>query len=200
MSLHPLSIPPLSDQTIWLIVGVGGMIGLYLLLRPRAKKGDPLGSVPKFPLARQRSVEQQMSNLLVELSEMARQITAQLDTRATKLELLIKEADEKLAALRAALAAPNHQSPDHHPAHRSGGIDSTTDSTRDSKRASSVSDARPTTSPLAKESAIPPAPTMDQRHAQVYALADEGRAANEIARLLQRPAGEIELILALRGR
>jgi hypothetical protein len=43
-----------------------------------------------------------MSNLPVELSEMARQITAQLDTRAGKLELLIKEADEKIAALREA--------------------------------------------------------------------------------------------------
>ena len=32
------------------------------------------------------------------------------------------------------------------------------------------------------------------------ALADDGRHANEIARLLQRPAGEIELILALRPK
>ena len=42
-----------------------------------------------------------MSNLVVEMSEMARQITAQLDTRAAKLELLIKEADEKIARLGA---------------------------------------------------------------------------------------------------
>ena len=99
MSLHLLANPPLSDQAIWAIVGVGGMIGLYLLMRPRGKhKVDPLSSGLKFPLARQRSVEQQMTNLLVELSDMARQITAQLDTRAAKLELLIREADEKLAA------------------------------------------------------------------------------------------------------
>src|SRR5260370_9415202 len=98
MSIIPLAGPQMSDQTIWLIVGVGGMIGLYLLMRPRGRKNDPLSSVPKFPLARQRSVEQQMSNLLVELSDMARQITAQLDTRAPKLELLIREADQNLAA------------------------------------------------------------------------------------------------------
>jgi len=38
-------------------------------------------------------VERQMQSLLVELSEMSRQISAQLDTRSAKLELLIKEAD-----------------------------------------------------------------------------------------------------------
>src|SRR5437660_11229963 len=112
MSLHLLANPPLSDQTIWAIVGVGGMIGLYLLMRPRGKhKVDPLSSGLKFPLARQRSVEQQMSNLLVELSEMARQITAQLDTRAAKLELLIKEADQKLAALEANMQAGANDPP-----------------------------------------------------------------------------------------
>ncbi len=51
-------------------------------------------------LAGQRAVERDMSNLLVELSAMARQITAQIDTRSAKLELLIKEADEKIAQLR----------------------------------------------------------------------------------------------------
>ena len=40
-----------------------------------------------------------MESLLVELSEMARQISAQLDTRSQKLEILIREADEKIAAL-----------------------------------------------------------------------------------------------------
>ena len=37
-------------------------------------------------LASQCAVERDMSHLLVEMSEMARQITAQLDTRAAKFE------------------------------------------------------------------------------------------------------------------
>ena len=41
-----------------------------------------------------------MNNLLVELSEMARQVTAQLDTRTLKLETLLKEADEKIQLLK----------------------------------------------------------------------------------------------------
>ncbi len=40
----------------------------------------------------------------------------------------------------------------------------------------------------------------DARHRQVYALADQGRSAAEIARQIDRPYGEIELILALRPR
>jgi DNA-binding NarL/FixJ family response regulator len=41
---------------------------------------------------------------------------------------------------------------------------------------------------------------VDPRHAEVYDLADEGQSAQEIARQTGRPRGEIELILALRGR
>jgi hypothetical protein len=118
-----------------------------------------------------------MQNLLVELSEMARQISAQLDTRSQKLELLIQDADEKIAALKQMqqqiqIPAPASQS------------------------------AQP------QRTWIEPAPTMtrnipipdpvDEQHQPVYALADQGRSATEIARELDRPRGEVELILALR--
>ena len=43
-------------------------------------------------------------------------------------------------------------------------------------------------------------PSTDPRHAEVYALADEGRSPAEIAARLDRPNGEIELILALRPK
>ena len=57
-------------------------------------------------LARQRQVERQMESLLVELNNMARQISAQLDTRAAKLETLLKEADEKISRLAREPATP----------------------------------------------------------------------------------------------
>lgn len=48
---------------------------------------------------------------------------------------------------------------------------------------------------------VPPSePAEDDRHRQVYQLADAGCSAHEIARQLGRPNGEIELILALRRR
>jgi len=96
-----------KDPAAWVAVGFGILLMTYLLLRSRGKKRDPLDNrLPRMSLSQQRSVEQQMQNLLVELNEMARQITAQLDTRANKLEMLIKEADETLARLQAARAEP----------------------------------------------------------------------------------------------
>jgi hypothetical protein len=53
--------------------------------------------------------------------------------------------------------------------------------------------------PTTTASATPVA-TNDPRHAEIYALADRGLPAVDIAKNLARPKGEIELILALRPR
>lgn len=159
-----------NDKRVWIAMGVAMLAATYLVLRPMLKKKkDPLEKLPFSNLHTQRSVERQMQHLLVELSEMVRQMNAQIDTRAGKLEVLIREADEKLAALK--------------------------DATGSTAKL-----------PAASPGYVPPPPadrpamTSDSRHAQVYALADEGRNAGEIASSLDRPKGEIELILALRAR
>jgi DNA repair exonuclease SbcCD ATPase subunit len=189
LMLLPLAVSPANDQTFWIGVAAAGALGLYVLMRPRGKKRrDGLDEGPRFSLARQREVEQQMNNLLVELSQMARQITAQLDTRASKLELLIKEADERLAALRAAGDGV------HVVAEAKSRPASENVLAADEAAALQTLSVEPATPPP------PPPPRLDERHAEIYALADEGKAANEIARILHRPAGEIELILALRPK
>ena len=154
----------LSPTEIWTLITLGAFGLVYLMfLRPMMRRKDPLDRPSGFAgLSQQRSVERQMENLLVELSEMARQIGAQLDTRAAKLEALIKEADEKIAFIQ---STNNH----------------------------SISNSRSAPSLQPKE--MP-----DPRHAEVYALADEGRDANFIASQLGRPRGEVELILALRSK
>jgi hypothetical protein len=169
-----------DDQRLWIAIAGAGAVLLYLLMRPRAKKRDPLDATPRFPLGKQREVENQMNNVLVELARMAREITAQLDTRAVKLELLIKEADQKLAALHAA-ASP---------------VQITAE----------VNNSPPPENVIAEEEAEALQTFSDQpaarveRYGEIYALADEGKPANEIGRILQRPTGEIELILALRRK
>jgi DNA-binding NarL/FixJ family response regulator len=111
-----------------------------------------------------------MQNVLVELSEMARQITAQIDTRSARLEALIRQADERIAAMNAQPPAKGLPS------------------------AASTSQAPPASLPPEPSES----PALDPRHAQVYALADQGRSSKDIAQQLNRPSGEIELILALR--
>jgi hypothetical protein len=155
----------LSPNEIWTLVALGGFGLVYLmLLRPMMRRKDPLDKPANFAsLSQQRSVERQMQNLLVELSEMARQISAQLDTRAAKLELLIKEADEKIAAMKSS---------------GNGAVEVHSEA-----------------QPRIELQSMP-----DPRHAEVYAMADEGRDTGDIASLLGRPRGEIELILALRSK
>jgi DNA-binding NarL/FixJ family response regulator len=166
----------------WLVLAMVTLAITYLLLRNSAKKKqrDPLdggGIAGRMSLAQQRATERQMESLLVELSEMSRQISSQLDTRAAKLEALIREADEKIEQLQNAR-------PDHGPT-------------------PSVQRRQP---PMAEEEeerppmrlVVPEA--VDPRHAEVYRLADQGQTPQQIAQRLGRPSGEIELILALRAR
>ena len=158
-----LDLSHLDPFQKWAMICAGALTILYVVMRPLKKKKDPLAKPMQLSLAGQREVEKQMTELLVELERMARQMTAQLDTRAAKLELLIKEADAKIAELRQAgqVGGPMPQ-------------------------------WKEPTPPLA----LQPAP--DPRHIQVYELADEGLDGRQIARQLNRPVGEVELILALR--
>jgi len=95
-----LDIQHLDPFQKWALVCAAGLTVVYIVMRPFKKRKDPLAHPTNLSLAGQREVERQMTELLVELEQMSRQMTAQLDTRARKLELLIKEADEKIAALQ----------------------------------------------------------------------------------------------------
>jgi hypothetical protein len=160
---------PLNAQQMWIFLGLG-MIGLiyFMIVRPMMRrKRDPLEKAPFASLSQQRATERQMQNLLVELSEMARQVSAQLDTRAAKLEILIQQADERIAQLK-------------------------------TPSLTTASSPEPPTAPPTASAQAPEPP--DPRHADIYALADEGREVHEIASQLNRPRGEVELILALRSK
>ena len=179
-------LPPGSQ---WIVVCGASLAILYALLRSgRRRRGsrDPLAREPtQTSLAQQRSVERQMQTLLVELAQMAQEITAKLDTRATKLALLIDDADEKAARLQqsidgcrdavAALSRPPPPAPVPEPVE--------------------VPALRPAFEPSL---ALPGA--VDARHRAIYDLADQGHSPADIARQLDRQLGEIELILALRAR
>jgi hypothetical protein len=152
-----------ANETMqWIVYAVGALTIVYVVMRPSFRKKDPLNqSSPKLGMAQQRSVEREMSNLLVELSDMARQISGQLDSRAAKLEALMQEADKKIAELKR-LESVHHE---------------------------------PEIKPLEPKPA--PLPT-DARYSAIYSLADAGHSVQEIAQQLDRPRGEVELILALR--
>jgi len=164
MDGYLLSLSQLDPFQKWALICAAVLTIVYAVMRPLRKRKDPLNRpAGSLSLSSQREVEKQMTELLVELEKMARQMTAQLDSRAAKLELLIKEADARLASLREATATPP------------------------------VANSTAPVSP-------PPADFPDSRHAEVYLLAQQGRTARQISQIMGRPYGEIELILALRGR
>ncbi len=176
-----------SDPAQWVPVLAMAFGALYIfVLRPmknRKKNTDSLDDLSyRKNMAQQRHVEREMQSLLVELSDMSRKMTAQIDSRTTKLELLLEEADAKLAELRALsenLPRPSDR-------YRTDVADMGMGSTN--------------TSSAFRTKSVTAEPAVDPRHAEVYSLADQGRSAAEIADGLRRPRGEIELILALRGK
>src|SRR3954471_23135782 len=90
-----------SGTWIALVIAVGATAYVYYRARRNTKK-DPLENrTMSASMAQHRAVERQMSNLLVELSDMARTVSASLDTRAAKLEALLDAADQRIEILRA---------------------------------------------------------------------------------------------------
>jgi hypothetical protein len=190
----------------WLVIGMAVATLAYAVIRPMLKKKDPMSRAPaSSSLAQQRSVEREMSNLLVELSEMTRQLSAQLDNRSTKLEELMRQADEKIAALRAAGSLPPAPAStallpaDGEPngqqnTHPLAALGLTPADNVGVPTRPALPDNSASASALAGRLAV------DPRHAQIYAFVDQGLTPQEIAQRLGRPAGEIQLILALRSR
>jgi hypothetical protein len=163
----------------WALIALAILTMAYVLLRPRGKKKkDPLAG-QSIGLSQQRGVERDMNNLLVELSQMARQITGQLDQRAAKLDLLIREADEKIAELQA-MTGQRKVIGERVP--------------RDDEQ----QEARESGPAAARADEHGGEAQVDPRYAEIYSLADEGQGAAAIAQRLGRPSGEVELILALR--
>ena len=179
-----------EDSTQWLVLVVGVLATMYVVMRGRAKRRkDPFERPAAMGVSQQRNLERDIENLMVQMLDTARQMTAQLDTRAAKLELLIRQADERLAAIKST-GANGSTLPNSDAGPRPA------DESLPGESASDTSTPIPARGPevTSEPAETPP----DPRHAEIYALADSGRSPYEIARSLDRPNGEVELILALR--
>lgn len=127
----------------------------------------------EFPTSSRREIEE----AILELDRVARHIHGQLDTRMARLEGLLRAADAQ--------------------------IDRLTRLTRDSETGSALDVTLDVALDPQTERTTAAPPTMKQPavpdgHTEVHRLADEGADAAAIAQRLDRPEGEIALILALR--
>ncbi len=99
-----------GDITHWvgmvLLMAALGLGTVSLRFRRKTKPAKPGKSSPFQQASRmreQQAVREEMEALFVQLSDLARQLNAQMDTRFAKLEQVIHEADRKIETLEALL-------------------------------------------------------------------------------------------------
>lgn len=143
-------------------------------LKP-AMPHTPAQQLEPAPRAQPRAETAALDAVIRDTDELAERLAAAMDARAERLEALIRDADDRLRRLEAARSrSVPEASLGHH--------------------AQPGQAARlPQSHPASLESGADPV------HSQVFALADQGLPALEIARRVGQPTGQVELILALRG-
>jgi len=142
-----------------------GLLGLVTAVAITMWRGKPL---PDSPRARRRDfasperttaqIRDDLETLLVEVQKLSDRLERRLDEKNTAIQDAIKDADQRIFAMRALVQAMRENPP---------------------------------------AAAATPNP-VDERTQRIYDLADQGRAAIEIAQKLEEPLGEVELILNLR--
>ncbi len=178
-----------DSSTQYLLLLAAVVMGTCVILNMRRRR--PLDGSPKqyrreidSAVGQGASVKRDMERLLVELEELSRKINSQVDTKFAKLEQSISDADRRISAMRILIDECKRVS---------ANVDTPAAAEPQEEDASKESTDSPP-DPAVQSPAAPPDPLRQK----IYALADEGLSAPEIARQLNEPIGEIELILNLR--
>ena len=163
-----------GSQIFLLALAVGALTILMISTyrRTRARRSQPRTSVREryTELQAKAAATRDVEQIMLELDQLARQIHGRIDTRFAKLESVIRDADARIEKLNRMV--------------RSAQGDSTIDITLEAE------DPRQPVTPAKEET--------DNRRAAIYRLADSGLSFTEIGQKVEKTAGEVELILALR--
>jgi hypothetical protein len=180
--------------------------------RQQKRRDQDKALAPQEKLERMRQTNQTRNDLrqmMVELEELTRRFSAQLDAKSRRLERLLDEADQKIAELNEATAPegdPVHQIGDNpdRPSRKApagppdpGGPRVTVnrnDPTRPPRVMGGKSAANGDTGVDDQSDAHQP----DVLSQRIFQMSDAGRSSIEIARDLDEQVGKVELILALR--
>jgi hypothetical protein len=79
------------------------MMRLSRQRRSQAGQGQPMS--PRDRIKQESGVHERVDDMMVQLAELARSTTAQIETRYTKLEVLLEDADKTIARLESLLSA-----------------------------------------------------------------------------------------------
>ena len=128
------------------------------------------------------------------MHETARQLSAQLDAKLSLLQSLITDAERVAERLENALERAHLSFP---PGNQAESLRPAAEQARDLGHVLDAEATDPDASPPDAETSR--AGARSRRREEIYHLADYGFAAEEIARRVGSPVGEVELILGLRA-
>ena len=179
--MPPLVAEPSFLQSMLLALGVM-LITMWLFMRIRKRKARHWAAPhPKEQvegLRQARGLRGDLESLMVEIEQLAKRFSTQLDAKAIHLEKLVAEADERIGRLQNLSNASDRREAE------AGALS-----------ARSVAE-QPGTDGGAGASGQNQGP--DALAASVYALADAGHDPEAISGRLGEHVGKVELILALR--
>lgn len=186
---------PAGTAQVMLVLGAVGL-GLLIMISVRGKIARRNAGIPSprdqiDNLKAQSTSRQDIDAIQASLQDVARKLSAQLDNKAARLEMLIEQADERLARLNATHTQARGASA---PMPTSRRVISSGPPERPAQSDPAEQAKMGTTSAAPRAQAEP----TDALRRAIYALADKGRSALDIARELDEHIGKIELILALR--
>jgi hypothetical protein len=181
-----LSMPDsTANGMVTVLLVLCAIVIMIVLLRRHQFRTTTGRDVAREQLARvrdQHKLRQSMDELLVQLEEVSRRVSAQVETKFAKLETVIRDADDRIAQLETLLQRLyGKQAEPPAPA---------APAARTSKKRGADVEAF-----SAEQAADEPA---DPRFRRVYELVDAGASPIRAAEELGMPLGEVELILNLR--
>lgn len=177
---------------------------MLMLMRRQQFRSATRRDVSREQLARlrdQRNLQQSMDELLIQIEEVSRRVSAQVDTKFAKLEQVICDADERIARLENLLGRRGDEAPSAAPAKPKFRLEQISDKSNPSlppmTDMASSGEADAGSKIVAEEVIVPPL-NPDPRFKQIYELVDSGHTPIQAAEALAMPLGEVELILNLR--
>lgn len=177
-SREDLSVGLIALGSIMMLIVIARMLGRRrsaLQADAHASKGPRQAAAPAFTST---AAHDRLERLMADAEELTRRLAAVLDNRAARIELLIEQADERLRELETGHAQ-------------------TPPATSEQAAPAPAGSHGPPDLAISR-----PAPAtgdpVDPLHRKVYDLADQGLGPVDIARKIDKPTGQVELILALR--
>jgi hypothetical protein len=182
----------IEGTTVLFLAGLVLTCGVLLLRthrqlgsRPKANLPSPATFSPSPappPVGHRLDAPGEIRRFEVEMHDLARVLQAQLDSKITILQHLVRDAEQQADRLEAAIRSAAHLT--HSPAEHKG-VPSEIDLSSHLRLDVPAGNAGNSAS---------------RRHAEIYSLADAGLSSASIASRVGSPIGEVELILGLRGR